>query len=85
MALTLYEALDQAVIVIAADAFERSQTDPRVKDLFKGGAGSARGAEREESEFLAQPCFTKHGCDVPPGGLRDRAVLQLDLGAAGAD
>jgi hypothetical protein len=37
MALTLYEALDQAVIVIAADAFERSQTDPRVKDLFKGG------------------------------------------------
>ena len=37
MALTLYEALDQAVIVIAAYAFERSQTDPRVKDLFKGG------------------------------------------------
>jgi hypothetical protein len=37
MALTLHEALDQAVIVIDADAFERSQKDPRVKDLFKGG------------------------------------------------
>jgi hypothetical protein len=33
----LHEALDQAVIVIDADAFERSQKDPRVKDLFKGG------------------------------------------------
>jgi hypothetical protein len=33
----LHEVLDEAVIVIAAEAFERSQKDPRVQDLFKGG------------------------------------------------
>jgi hypothetical protein len=33
----LHEALDEAVIVIDAEAFERSQKDPRVKSLFKGG------------------------------------------------
>jgi hypothetical protein len=29
-------------------------------------------------------CFTKHRCDIPAEGLRDRAVLQLELGAAEA-
>jgi len=33
----LHDALDEAVIVIDAAAFERSQKDPRVKDLFKQG------------------------------------------------
>jgi len=33
----LHSVLDEAVIVIDAEAFERSQNDPRVKDLFKGG------------------------------------------------
>jgi hypothetical protein len=33
----LHEVLDEAVIVIDAKALERSQKDPRVKDLFKQG------------------------------------------------
>ncbi len=33
----LHDVLDEAVVVIDAKAFERSQKDPRVKDLFKQG------------------------------------------------
>lgn len=33
----LHDVLEEAVIVIDAEAFERSQKDPRVKDLFKRG------------------------------------------------
>ncbi len=33
----LHDVLDEAVIVIDAEAFERSQNDPRVQDLFNRG------------------------------------------------
>jgi hypothetical protein len=33
----LREALEQAVVVIDAEDFERSRSDPRVRELFEGG------------------------------------------------
>jgi len=33
----LHDVLDEAVIVIDTEAFERSQKDPRIRELFKRG------------------------------------------------
>jgi hypothetical protein len=47
----LHDVLDRAVVVIDAEAFERSQKDPRVYELFKRGQALHAELDAKDANF----------------------------------
>ncbi|MGH2853404.1 MAG: hypothetical protein ACRDLF_04335 [Solirubrobacteraceae bacterium] len=47
----LHDVLDQAVIVIDEDAFERAGTDPRMREFFERGARLRAELEAENANY----------------------------------
>ncbi len=47
----LHDVLDEAVIVIDADEFERSRSDPRVQELFRRGQALVADLEAKNANF----------------------------------